>query len=129
MPEGRKKILLVEDDRMFAYIHQRSLEREGYEVLHASDGELGLLEAGRWSPDALVLDIGLPKLDGFALLEQLKAEPGTAPLPVIMYSRLCSKEDVQKCLMLGAYAYLMKHHHGPEDLLRCLRSLFPADAV
>jgi DNA-binding response OmpR family regulator len=129
MPEGRKTVLLVEDDRMWARIHQRALEREGYEVLYASDGELGWLEAERSQPDVIVSDIGLPKLDGFALLERLKAEPATAMLPVIMYSRLCSKEDVQKCLTLGAYAYLMKAHHGPDDLLRCLSSLFAADAV
>ncbi len=129
MHEGRKHVLFVEDDRTFATIHQRVLEREGYEVLHASDGEIGLLEVGRWSPDVVVLDIGLPKLDGFALLERLKTEPTTAALPVIMYSRLCSKEDVDKCFRLGAHAYLMKAHHGPDDLVRCLSSLFAADGV
>ena len=129
MLEGRKHILLVEDDRTFSTIHQRALEREGYGVLHASDGEQGWLEAERSQPDAIVLGIALPKLDGFALLERLKTEPATATLPVIVYSRLCSKEDVQKCLNLGAHAYLMKAHHGPEDLSHCLSSLFAADAV
>lgn len=129
MPEGRKTILLVEDDRMWASIHQRALEREGYEVVYACDGELGWLEAGRSRPDAIVSDIGLPKLDGFSLLERLKADPSLAHLPVIMYSRLSSREDVQKCLALGVQGYLMKAHHGPDDLLKCLSSLFGPDAV
>lgn len=124
MPPERRRILLVEDDALFASIEQQALEAHGFFVDHAADGEAGWSEAEQELPDAIVLDIGLPKLDGFALLERLKGDQKTAHVPVIMFSRLGTKEDVARCMGLGASAYLMKTHHGPEDLCQCLRSMF-----
>jgi len=109
-------VLLVEDDKLFATIHAEALRDLGYTVLFAEDGEDGVKKAQTENPNVIVLDIGLPKKDGFEVLKELKASDETSSIPVIMYSRLSAREDVNQALALGASEYLIKSQHTPEDL-------------
>ena len=113
------RILLVEDDPGNAGLFRRNLERGGYQVLVAADAKTALQLARQERPDLMTLDVNLPDTDGFALLEQLKQDPATAPIPVIMLSVV---EDTGRGLLMGAVDYL----HKPADeqeLLSRVRSI------
>lgn len=111
------RILCVEDDKVFADILVRTFQSEGFQVTHASNGEEGLKKAADDKPDLIVLDIGLPKKNGFEVLEALKTDAALAAIPVMMLSRLATKEDVEQCFALGCAEYLIKTQHAPEDIL------------
>lgn len=113
--EGKTKILIVEDDEFLANIYQTKFEIEGFKVFVAGDGEQGLKMASSKEPKIILLDILLPKLDGFAVLEQLKKDSTTKDIPVILLTNLGQKEDVQKGLKMGAVDYLIKAHFKPSE--------------
>ncbi|HBV58338.1 MAG TPA: response regulator [Candidatus Magasanikbacteria bacterium] len=113
--EGKTKILIVEDDEFLANIYQTKFEIEGFKVFVAGDGEQGLKMAGTKEPEIILLDVLLPKLDGFAVLEQLKKDSATKDIPVILLTNLGQKEDVQKGLKMGAVDYLIKAHFKPSE--------------
>lgn len=113
--EGKTKILIVEDDEFLANIYQTKFEIEGFKVFVAGDGEQGLKFAGTKEPEIILLDVLLPKLDGFAVLEQLKKDSATKDIPVILLTNLGQKEDVQKGLKMGAVDYLIKAHFKPSE--------------
>src|SRR5918999_5073406 len=79
---GRPRVLVVEDDTDIAGVLRRSLDKEGYEVRVAGDGETALDEAGDFEPDAVVLDLGLPKLDGVEVCRRLR-EDGDVPILIL----------------------------------------------
>lgn len=120
----KKTVLSVEDDAVFADILAKSLESGGFNVIKSSNGEDGLKRAKNETPDAILLDIGLPNKDGFEVLETLKTTPETSSIPVLMLSRLSSREDVDKCFSLGCTDYLIKTQHHPEDVVRRLNKHF-----
>lgn len=113
---------------MFADILCRAFQRDGFEVIQAANGEEGLHKAVEGAPDLIVLDIGLPKKDGFEVLAALKADPALAPIPVMMLSRLSTKEDVEQCFALGCVEYLIKTHHTPEDVVLHARRVLHVSA-
>lgn len=108
-------ILVVEDDAFLANIYKTKFELEGYKVTTASNGEDGLEEARKKGPDIILLDILMPKMDGFSTLEQLKAGADTKDIPVIMLTNLGQKEDVDRAFELGAADYLIKAHFKPSE--------------
>jgi DNA-binding response OmpR family regulator/anti-sigma regulatory factor (Ser/Thr protein kinase) len=99
------RILVVDDEPDIAGLIRRYLERGGYQVLVAHDARTALETARREHPDLMTLDVNLPDSDGFTLLEWLKGDPATAPIPVIMLSVL---EDTGRGLLMGAVDYLHK---------------------
>lgn len=114
-------VLHVEDDRMYADIIRKALEAQGFSVQHVSTGEEALRRAS--TADVILLDIGLPQKDGFDVLGELKAQAETSGIPVIMLSRLSSKEDVEQCRTLGCAEYLIKTQHSPEDIANHVRRI------
>ncbi len=114
MGHGQKsKILIVEHDTFLAGIYAEKFEQEGFEVTHASDGEIGLVRATKEMPDVILMDILLPKLNGFEVLEKIKGNKKTENIPVILLTNLGQKEDVDRGLALGAADYLIKAHFMP----------------
>jgi len=93
-----------------------SLKAQGFEVLSAFDGKSGLDMVGGSNPDLILLDLILPKMDGFTVLEELKKNPETKNIPVIVLTNLEDTEDVQKVLDLGATNYLIKASYNTEDI-------------
>lgn len=108
-------ILLVEDDTFLANIYKTKFEMEGFNVSVAENGADGLEEAKKKKPDIILLDILLPKMDGFAVLKHLKGEDATKEIPVILLTNLGQKDDVEKGLELGAVDYLIKAHFKPSE--------------
>jgi len=114
---GKVKVLLVEDDPFLQSMYMTKFELEGFEVYSANDGELGAALALEKIPDIILLDILMPKMDGFEVLQHLKADKKTSNIPVIMLTNLNQKEEVEKCLVLGADDYLIKAHFMPTEVV------------
>jgi len=102
------KILFIEDERALQKTVGEVLRQEGFEVLSAEDGEVGLRLAKSEKPDLILLDLILPKKDGFEIIEELKKNPETADLKIIVLTNLGSSKDVERAIGLGATTYLGK---------------------
>lgn len=127
MPQSTKlKILIVEDDTFLAGIYASRFEKEGFAVQLAIDGEQGLKLAQKALPNVILLDILLPKLDGFEVLEKLKADVRTRSIPVVLLTNLGQKEDVDKGLKLGAVDYLIKAHFMPAETVERVKKVLTA---
>lgn len=112
------QVLLVEDDVFLSSIYQKKFEMEGYKIVTADNGEKGLAEAKKRIPSIVLLDILLPKLDGFGVLKALKADESTKNIPVILLTNLGQKDDVDKGLEIGATDYLIKAHFKPSEIVQ-----------
>ncbi len=121
--DGGKQILIVEDDIFLSGIYQKKFEVEGFSVIIADNGEKGCNEAKKKKPDLILLDILLPKLDGFAVLKKLKADCETKNIPVILLTNLGQKDDVEKGIEMGAVDYLIKVHFKPSEVVEKVRKV------
>jgi DNA-binding response OmpR family regulator len=112
------RVLFVEDDPTVAQMYRLKLELDGYQVIMAKDGEEGLRLADEIEPDIIFLDIRLPKVDGFAVLEGLRSREETRNVPVVILSNYGEQELVERGLKLGALEYLIKSQTTPANLSR-----------
>jgi two-component system cell cycle response regulator len=108
VPVGRKRILVVEDTEVNRVLLRRRLEKQGFDVTEAADGRIALDLVRRSVFDLVLLDIMMPEVGGYEVLEQLKADPDTAALPVIMISAIDEMSSVVRCIEAGAEDYLTK---------------------
>jgi two-component system alkaline phosphatase synthesis response regulator PhoP len=103
-----KKILVIEDDPAISRLVDYSLRHEGYEVIAATNGLEGIRKANQEAPDLVILDVMLPGMDGFEICHQLRSEPETAGLPILMFSAKAQEIDRNTGLKVGADDYLPK---------------------
>jgi len=106
--EKAVKILLVEDSRVIRRENQTALLNAGYEVICAEDGEIALRMASEYTPDLILLDMIIPKINGPEVLQQLKKNPATSGIPVVVVSSL-SEKNREKLIAAGAEDYLEKN--------------------
>ncbi len=111
-----KKILLVEDEEFLRSITAKRLEKEGYQIVVAGDGQAALDMAASEQPDLILLDLLLPVINGFDVLAKLKADPNVKHIPVIVFSNLGQREDVVKAKNSGAQDYLVKANFTLDDV-------------
>lgn len=104
----RPKVLIIEDDRELVLLLRRALASRRYEVLVAGDAEEGLPLARREQPSLIILDILLPGKSGYEVLRQLKTEPATREIPVLVLSNLGQEQEARTGLGMGAVDYLIK---------------------
>jgi two-component system, OmpR family, response regulator MprA len=116
---GRPRVLVVEDDTDIAGVLRRSLDKEGYDVRVAGDGESALNEASVFAPDAVVLDLGLPKLDGVEVCRRLRTE---GDVPILILTARDALDARVEGLDSGADDYLVKPFER-EELLARIRAL------
>ena len=109
-------ILLAEDDRILRKAGEATLKKRGYAVIAAVDGEDALAKAREHKPDLILLDVIMPKMQGFEVLASLKSDAATRDIPVIMLSNLQDESDVRKATEGGALDYLVKSN-VPLDVL------------
>lgn len=102
------KILVVDDEKNIRLVVGKSLEKAGYEVEYAVDGVEAVDKANNISPDFILLDLRMPKMNGFLVLEALKSDVATEDIPVIILSALSAEDDVQKAISSGAEDFLVK---------------------
>lgn len=123
---GKKKILLVEDEDNLRELVQSRLESEGYAVVPAADGFSALAQARSAHPDLVILDLMIPKMDGYTVCRLLKSG-ATAQLPVIMFTARSSPDDLRRGLDMGADAYVCKPFE-PSALLGKVAELMATNA-
>jgi len=121
--DEKTHVLIVEDDVFLANIYQKKFEMEGFKVSVSDNGEKGYADAKKKKPDIILLDILLPKLDGFAVLAKLKADAEVKMIPVILLTNLGQKDDVEKGLEAGAADYLIKAHFKPSEVVEKVRQI------
>ncbi len=114
----KKKILVVEDETTLQKALMEFLIQEKFEVVGASDGESGLQMALKTRPDLVLLDIILPKKDGYEVLSELKKGDTTKNIPVILLTNLESPEDINRAFEAGASTYLVKSDYKLEDVVK-----------
>lgn len=106
--ETKKKILLVEDDEALAAVYRSRLELEGFETMEVNNGEKALSAAVEFKPDLILLDVMMPKISGFDVLDIIRNTPETANIHVIMLTALSQPKDKEKAESLGVDDYLVK---------------------
>jgi len=123
MPKDKIKILLVEDDSFLLGMYATKFEMENFKVITAEDGEKAVRAALKELPDIILLDIILPKQNGFEVLRQLKADQSTAKVPVILLTNLSQKDEIEQGLKLGAEDYLIKAHFMPSEVVEKIKKV------
>jgi DNA-binding response OmpR family regulator len=122
-----KKILLVEDDPFLIDIYQKKLEDSGFKVEVAKDGEKALEILKEKEFDLMLLDIVLPRIDGWQVLEEIgnmkKEKKELEKMKIVIWSNLGEKEDIKKGFSLGATSYLIKANFTPSEVVREIEKL------
>ena len=113
----KNRILIIEDDSYISDMYKIKLESEGFQVIIASDGQKGVEQLNQQKPDLILLDVVMPKMDGFSVLQNIKEDPEVQDIPVIMLTNLGQKDSVEKGLKLGAEDYIIKAHFTPLEVV------------
>ena len=122
------KLLLAEDDLSLADIYGTRFEAEGFTLTHAADGEAALNAIRQDHPDLVLLDLMMPKMSGFEVLEAVKKDPEIKDTKIVVLSALGEEEAVDKAMALGAMGYLVKAEVPLADLVADVRKYAAADA-
>lgn len=118
-PTGIKfSILVVEDDRFLGELVVRKLVQNGFDAPRVVDGEEAMDFLQKNNPHLILLDLRIPKKDGFEIMEWLHADPVKSKTPVIVLSNLNRSEDVERAMKLGAKEYMVKVNYTPEEVVQ-----------
>lgn len=115
--ETKKKVLIIEDEMKLQKLVKASLEDAGFEAISAFDGEDGIEKIEEYTPDLILLDLILPKKDGFEVLEHLKLKKELKNIPVMVLTNLEEKYNIEKALSYDVRAYLVKANYRPEEIV------------
>ena len=118
-----KKILFIEDEESLQRAMGSMLEQKKMQILKALNGEDGLNIAKKETPDLILLDLILPKKNGFEVLGELKKDPATKDIPIIVLTNLEGSSDIERALALGATTYLVKANYALEDIMMKIESV------
>lgn len=116
------KILLIEDDSLIVKIYTTRLKADGYEVISAEDGEKGIEIAEKEMPNLILLDVMMPKVDGFTVLQSLRSQDQFKNTPIIMYSNLAQEAESKRALEIGATEFITKANISPTELVNKIKS-------
>jgi DNA-binding response OmpR family regulator len=119
----KKKVLIIEDEQTLIKALEAAVGEENISLAVAVDGESGLELAKVFRPDIILLDIILPKLNGFEVLKQLKKNKATAGIPVLILSNLGDETDIAKGIEGGAVGYLVKANYKIEEVIQKIREI------
>jgi len=114
---NKEKILVIEDEKVLLEAIAKKLQLDGYEVQTAADGEEGLNKIFKDKPDLILLDILMPKVDGFGVLTKLNSDPAYAKIPVIIISNSGQPVEIERAMSLGVKDYLIKAEFDPEEVI------------
>jgi len=124
----RERVLLVDDDLLLLQMYEQRLVNNQYEVITATNGEACLRLLEEYTPQVIVLDLGMPGLDGFGVLRRLKERPIWRTIPVLVFSARGAPEDIDTALELGAADYIVKTQSTPSDLVDRVETLLAKQA-
>ncbi len=117
------KILIVEDEAVLSKVLKEKFERSGFESVVASDGEAAIIAARGGKPDVIVLDLVLPKKNGFTVLKEIKEDADIKDIPIVVVSNLGEDSDIKRALTLGATDYFVKSQHPINEIVEKVKSV------
>jgi DNA-binding response OmpR family regulator len=123
LKRGEVTILVVEDDKFLRELLTNKIKKEGFSVVEAIDGENGLAMVAEKNPQLIVLDLLLPGIGGFEVMEKLRADSKTEKIPVIVLSNLGAQEDMDRAYSLGAKQFMIKAHHTPQEIVNQIKKV------
>jgi DNA-binding response OmpR family regulator len=121
MPKKKIKILIVEDEAMIADMYKLKMEETGFEVLLTDKGSEAINLAVKNKPNLILLDVIMPEIDGFAVLQELKLNEKSKSIPVFMLTNLGQESDIKKGKELGAHDYFIKSQHTPTQIIEKIK--------
>ncbi|OGZ53073.1 MAG: hypothetical protein A3B25_03360 [Candidatus Ryanbacteria bacterium RIFCSPLOWO2_01_FULL_48_26] len=120
---GANKILIIEDDAFISSLVKARLEKEGFEVVQAFDGEEGMRLLKEDKPSLIILDLIMPKASGFETMEQLNLNVEFNKIPLVILSNLAQESDIQKAKSLGAKEFFVKIRTSIDDVVAKVKEL------
>jgi len=123
------KILLIEDDPLIYRLYQKLFTLEGYEIELAENGQIGLEKLKTFHPDILLMDIMMPTMNGIEMLTNVKADPSTKDIPVIVLTNIADMNITQMALSKGAVLCIIKSQTEPEDVVNSVRAVLSRNAA
>lgn len=121
--KSKYKILLVEDDKFLADIYITKFSSEGFDILNVRDGSMVLEEVKKYKPDIIMLDLVLPNMDGWEILEALRKDDETKNFGVIIFSNLDQPEDYERAKEFGVLGYIVKAKNTPGEVVDKVKSI------
>lgn len=121
--EKKPKVLIIEDDQRINKVFMAKLSLEGIEVITAISGQEGLRKIYSEEPDLVLLDIMLPEKSGFEILEEIKKDPKTKNIPVIILSNLGQEKEIKRGLELGAVDFLVKTDYSISEVTKKIKEI------
>ena len=118
-----KTILIIEDENFLSSLIKARLAKEGFSVLQAFDGEEAIASLKAQKPDAIILDLILPKMSGFEVMEAIEADPELSSIPVLVLSNLAQDADIEKLKKMGAKEYFVKVRISTDDIIKRIKTL------
>ena len=118
-----KTVLIIEDENFLSSLIKARLTKEGFTVVQAFDGEEALTILKTQKPAFIILDLILPKMSGFEVMEAIAADPQLSHIPVIVLSNLAQDADIEKLRKLGAKEYFVKVRISTEDIIKRIKEL------
>jgi DNA-binding response OmpR family regulator len=123
MPNEPKKIMIIEDDHFLSSLMKARLEKEGFVIVQAFDGEEAIQLLKEQLPSLIILDLIMPKVTGFEVLQMISITPQLDKVPVVILSNLAQDSDIQKAQELGAKEYFVKVKVSIDDLVGRVKTL------
>lgn len=111
-----KKILIIDDDPFIADMYVIKFKGEGFEVEAANDGKVGIKLAATMKPDVILLDVVMPAMDGFDVLQKLRSDESLGRPKIIFLTNFGQREDIRRGMQLGADGYIIKAHFTPSEV-------------
>ncbi len=124
-----KKVLIIEDDHFLSSLMKARLEKEGFSTAQAFDGEEAYNFLKQSKPDLIVMDLIMPKVSGFELLENISVDPQISKIPVMILSNLGQESDIQKVKRLGATQYFVKVKTSIDELVGKVKDILGSDVA
>lgn len=112
----QKKILIIDDDPFIADMYVLKFKSGGFEAEAANDGKTGIVRATKMKPDAILLDVVMPGIDGFEVLQKLRSDTSLGRPKIIFLTNFGQREDIERGMRLGADGYIIKAHFTPSEV-------------
>lgn len=125
METVNSKVLIIDDDPFILDMYVLKLKESGFLVETASNGKDGVKKIKSFLPDVILLDVVMPSMDGFDVLQELKKEKFNHPMKLILLTNLGQKEDVERGMSLGADDYIIKAHFTPSEVVEKIKTFLP----
>ena len=122
MAVAQKRILIVEDDIQISKVYEIQLQREGFSTMIARNGEEAIELFSAQKPDLIILDLMIPKRDGFSVLKEIRENSKNSTIPILIISNLGQNDDKKRAMDLGATEYLIKIDHPIQEIINKVKA-------